>query len=369
MKPLIFAVVLVVVLPLASMLVFERVPPMDIGVRQSLWGGGGISQQDFGAGTYLGVTGVHKWHYLPRRTHFLHFTGGRTNRGAMSSFTERGVAVTRDEPPMELRTKDNNQTSIDVTVPFKIIEGEGWKIVDRGLKTQYFDRVKSTVENVLRAEISQLGSEDLQSTELRLARASEVLPILNKELAEFHVQAEAILIRAVSFPPEYEAKLQEKQFFTQKALLDGALALQAEEEQVTNSIDKQIAAEIKAKREDWNKRLQEETSRYEVLIAEINAAAQVYESRVRAEGDATKVALEAEGQLALDQAAALRDRLRNEILNSEGGSIFLALEAASNLNVPKVMLNSNDPRVPVLLDLQEMADLLLGQGRGDASDG
>ena len=66
---------------------------------------------------------------------------------------------------------------------------------------------------------------------------------------------------------------------------------------------------------------------------------------------AEAIAQEAEGQLAVDQAEALRNQLRNEILNSTGGSIFLALEAAENLNMRKVMLNSNDPRVPLVLDL------------------
>ena len=60
-----------------------------------------------------------------------------------------------------------------------------------------------------------------------------------------------------------------------------------------------------------------------------------------------------------DQAEALRNQLRNEILNSKGGSIFLALEAAENLNMRQVMLNSNDPRVPLVIDLDEMARLLM----------
>ena len=98
----------------------------------------------------------------------------------------------------------------------------------------------------------------------------------------------------------------------------------------------QIEAEIKSKTEEWDKVLQEEKSAYEVKIAQVRADAKVYETRTRAEGDAEAIALEAEGQLAIDQAEAMRDELRNQILNTKGGSIFLALEAAENLLVSGV---------------------------------
>ncbi|MCB9896861.1 MAG: hypothetical protein H6825_02530 [Planctomycetes bacterium] len=365
---------LVVAFAVLSVALFVRVKPMDIGVRQALLGGGGLTKHDFTTGTYWGITGVHRWNFLPRRTHFLHFCESKPVSGGdvIGSLTERGAETTRFYPPMELRTKDNNQTTIDVTVPFRIKEGEAWMIVDLGLRSSYYERVKSTVENVLRAQLSQLSSEDLQDTDKRLKRTAEVLPMLNDELAGFHVVAESLLIRRVAFPPDYEAKLQAKQLLTQQALLDGALALQAEQEQVTNSIEQQIGAAIKAKSAQWDKKLQELESEYEVTIAGIRAETMTYESRVKAEGDAEKVSLEAEGQLAIDRAQALRDQLRNEILNTRGGRIWLALEAAGNLNVPKVTLNSNDPRVPLVIDLAELAGLLVGSpavGGAPAADG
>jgi len=84
---IIFAIVFVV--PVLCMAIFERVPPMDIGVRQAMWGGSGLAEEDFTTGTYLGITGVHKWHFLPLRTHFLHFT--QKDSSQKSIFTERGV--------------------------------------------------------------------------------------------------------------------------------------------------------------------------------------------------------------------------------------------------------------------------------------
>ena len=352
---------IIVVVPIVCVMMFERISPTDYGVRQSLWGGG-ITEEDFATGTYLGMTGVHKWHLLPRRTHFLHFTNpaGRAGSVQPPGIDERGRPTTIWNAPMELRTTDGNLTTIDLTVPYRIQEGGAWRIVSDGIMADYQENVKTVVESVLRDKLSKLTSEDLQRTDKRLERATEVLPELNEALSEFHVRADDILIRRVSFPPQYEAKLQEKQYLTQKALLDVALTAQADEEKVTNSIEKQIEAAIKAKTEEWNKTLQEERSEYEVKIAEVEAAAKVYETRTRAEGDAEAIALEAEGQLAIDRAEALRDELRNQILNTKGGSIFLALEAADNLRVRSVQLNSNDPRVPLVIDLDELSRLLVG---------
>jgi hypothetical protein len=62
----------------------------------------------------------------------------------------------------------------------------------------------------------------------------------------------------------------------------------------------------------------------------------------------------------VDQAEALRNELRNAILNSRGGDIYLALEAAENINMPSVTLNSNDPRVPIVLDIAELTRVLTG---------
>ena len=57
----------------------------------------------------------------------------------------------------------------------------------------------------------------------------------------------------------------------------------------------------------------------------------------------------------------MRDKRRNEALEPAGGRLYLAREAASNLRFGAVMLNSNDPRVPSILDLDGMVALLIGE--------
>ena len=57
--------------------------------------------------------------------------------------------------------------------------------------------------------LAQLASEEIFSTEARLAVAAAALERLRTDLLEFHCSPDQVLIRAVRFPEGYEAKLQE----------------------------------------------------------------------------------------------------------------------------------------------------------------
>ncbi|MBT3340422.1 MAG: hypothetical protein HN405_05750 [Planctomycetes bacterium] len=350
-KSLIGFVVLVVLVPIFFALFFKRVPPATIGVKQGMWGGG-IVGQDFPTGIHLGISGYHKWYFLPRKTHFLHFTNSR-----------RTATTNTDSwyPPLEIRTTDNNNVTIELSVPYHIIENEAWSIVSAGLTHAYRERVESIVESLLREELPKLTSEHLQVTDKRLQRVTDALPELNRQLAELHCEADAILIRRIGFPTEYETKLQEKQFLRQKANLDVALTLMAEAQKDVNLIERQIVAAELAKTQEWDKQIQERTSENQVKIAIIRADADMYSRRTKAEGEADRVILEAEGGLAVEKSEALRNELRTAALDSRGGAILLGIEAAKNLNVPKVTLDASNPAVPMLMDLEALTRLLVGK--------
>jgi regulator of protease activity HflC (stomatin/prohibitin superfamily) len=351
MKKLIAFLVVLLLVPIFVAVLFKRVPPATIGVKQSQWGGG-IIQEDFHTGFHIGVSGYHKWHFLPATTHFIHFTGSKA--------INRSETVTY-QPPLEIRTADGNTVNYEVSVAYRIKADEAWQIVSEGLKIQYQDRVKSKVTSILRDQLSKLSSEDLQLTETRMKLVQNAFPYLEKDLSEFHCQAESILIRRFGFQKEYEQKLQDKQFLRQQTLLDQALTLVAEQEMTVNLLERQIVAAELAKTQEWEKRIQQKTSEYDVLIATIRAEASVYAANTMAEGDAEMVIAEANGQLALEKAEALRNELRTAALNSEGGRILLALTAAENLDIPKVTLNSDDPSVPTILNLSELTKMLVGE--------
>ena len=351
MKKLIVLLVVLVLAPIMVAVLFKRVPPATIGVKQSQWGGG-IIQDDYPTGFHLGISGYHKWHFLPATTHFIHFTSSKS-MGNSETVTH--------QPALEIRTADGNTVNYEVSVAYRIKPGEAWQIVGEGLKIQYQDRVKSKVTSILRDQLSKLSSEDLQLTETRMKLVQNAFPFLEKDLSAFHCQAESILIRRFGFQTEYEQKLQDKQYLRQQTLLDQALTLVAEQEMTVNLLERQIVAAELAKTQEWEKDIQVKTSEYDVLIATIRADAAVYAAETMARGDAELVISEANGQLALEMAEALRNELRTAALNSEGGRILLALTAAENLDIPKVTLNSDDPSVPTILNLSELTKMLVGE--------
>lgn len=341
-----------VVLLVASLTMLERVSPYEIGVKQNLLGGG-IVEADYSTGYFLGIVGVHKWHRLDRRVHFISFAEGQSSR--------RGVGRNVDlAGPLDIRTSDNNTASLDVTVLYRIVDGGAHLIVGEGLTHSYRDRVLRATQGLLREELSKLSPEDFVNTDVRLERVDAALPLLRDTLEQYHVEPLAMLIRSVRFPPEYEEKLQLKQLTRQKSLLAQARERQERQSQITESIEKETEALEKRARGEWDKRLQEARSENEVAIAEINAEANIYSSATRADADAESVALVAQGQLALDQAEALRDSLRNAALDTTGGRILLARQAADNLRVREVTLNSNDPATPTIIDVDGLVRLLIG---------
>jgi hypothetical protein len=332
----------------AGMLLFERIPPSKIGVRRNLWQGG-IDQADFLTGFHLGIFGLHKWDLLDRRTHFLTFA---EKNDRLNNASER--------PALDLRTRDNNTAVLEATITYRIIPDSAHKLVAEGFKIAYRDRVASTVEGVLREELAKLSPEEFFDTDTRLARVEQTLPILRAEMAEYYVEPEAILVRAVRFPSEYEKKLQEKQLTRQRALLAPAKQKVEEQLQITGVIEKETIAQQKERTAEWDKRLQQARSDNQVQIAQIRADAEVYDKQTRSGADATFLGLVADGDLALEKAEALRNELRNQALDTKGGRILLASRAAENLRIEEVTLNSNDPSVPTVIDVDALVKLLVG---------
>ncbi|MCB9914122.1 MAG: hypothetical protein H6828_03105 [Planctomycetes bacterium] len=336
---------------------FERIEPGQIGVRQSMWGSSGVLAEDFEPGFHWGITGIHKWHLLDRRTHFLTFSESSGQSGY-----SRQHANSQEEPPLEIRTSDNNPVSVDVTVTYRIVPGSGHLIVADGYKMNYKERVASTVRGVLREELAKLVPEDFVDTDIRLELAGQAFPILERELAVFHVKPETLLIRAVRFLDSYEQKLQAKQLTQQLAELAKSKRNVEDALKITGTIEKETEAMEKEARAEWNKRLQEAQSENEVVVAGTLAEARIYDNQVRPRADAFYETQVAEGKLAIAQAEALRDELRNEALDSLGGRILQARDAAENLRFDSVTLNSNDPSIPSVIDVDELVKLLIGQG-------
>jgi len=344
------AVVIALVL---SGLFLTRIPPAVIGVKQNRLAGG-IVERDHAAGFHLGIAAVHTWYQLDGRVHFINFSR-ETDYGDLAE------ANVSNSGSLDIRTSDNNTASLDVTVSYRIVADGAHRIVQDGIQMDYRDRVLRSVRGLLMKELPKLSPEDLVNSDVRLKRVEETVALMREELAQYHVEPIGVLIRAVRFPPDYEQKLQAKQLTRQDALLALARQRQEKQQQVTESYEKETEALEKRLRGEWDVKLQKARSENQIVVAQIAADARIYDQQTRADAEAAFVSALAAGELELAKAEALRNELRNAALDSEGGRILLAQQAAQNLTISEVTLNSNDPGVPNVLDLSAMVDLLIGR--------
>lgn len=304
---------------------FIRIEPWEIGVRRSLTGG--IEERDFDLGWQFRIPLFHTYYRMPRTLQYLDYSG------------EGGA----ESDALEIRTSGNNEIFVDVSIPWHLEEGSAWRIIREGFGDSYPEKVRSTATGILRETLANLTNQDIQDTDKRQATAASILPKLNEQLARYHIQADHVVIRAIRFRQEYEQKLQDKQYFSVQGRLDEAKRKQSVAVQETDTIEKNIDKEIALKREEWNRRIEELRTEFELEIAGFRAEAVQYERKRRSEGDAVYSELKAEGDLAEAKAEALGERLKARALATRAGRTFSAITAAQNFKLGDITLNSNDP--------------------------
>lgn len=229
-----FVLGFVALLGLRGLLV-DNVELGQVGVRRS--NVGGVVEKDLDPGWRLEVVGLHKVIELPSTYQFLAFL---------------------KQNALEIRTKDNNIVTLDISVPYRIRPGEAWQIVSAGNHVadgqngfRYQRLTRETTVGVLRQHLAALQSSDFYDTDRRNVVASTALERLNEELAPLHVEANSILIRAVYFRPEYEQQLLQIQLNAQNKLLDGARKEVADKQQTLDNFQQKTRAMSSAREQKW----------------------------------------------------------------------------------------------------------------------
>ena len=303
-----------------------RIAPWEIGVRRSLTSG--IAEQDFDFGYNFALPMYHSYYRLPRTLRYLEYNDGDKSAQAGS---------------LEVRTSGNNIIYVDVAIPWRVKPGEAWQIVRKGFLDTYPVKVQSVTTGVLRETLAEMSNLDIYHTDKRIETANRILPRLNEQLAQYHVVAERVIIRAIRFRPEYEEKLQNKQYYVVQARLDGARTQESIALQSTDTLEKTIEKDIALKREEWNEKIEVLRTKFEIEISTIEAEAVRYDRLRRSEADAAYARAHASGDLAEAKAEALGEKLKAEALASRAGRTFSAILAVENFELGDIELNSNDP--------------------------
>jgi hypothetical protein len=387
-----------VVLWLVPTLFAATVAPNEIGVRTSAVSG--VHATDLAPGWHWRVPGVHKLIVLPSSYFMLDYTND-----------DRGP-----QKPLAIRTKDNNTVELDVSVPLRVKPGEANQLVASGNhvtdpdgRYRYQRLAEETATSVLREEMATLDSVGFYATDRRLAASAKALEMLNRQLAPMHVEAQAVLVRAVRFRPDYEKQLQTIQLNEQNKLLDAASQKLATVQQSLDNFVQGTSAQVSSHTQDWVKRQAELERAYQVgLLAVVDAtpgaaraklaqlaapdvealraeAAKVfgldpasvsdayligiknvqaetleYKQRVTAEADAIENRLGAEGDALVAKVQGDYETKLNALLGTPAGKAYVAWQAAEHVEFAKTLTFSSGEGIPSVLRLRQFAEQFMG---------
>ena len=236
--------------------------------------------------------------------------------------------------------------------------------------------------------------------------------MLNKQLAPMHLEAQAVLVRAVTFRAEYEKQLQQIQLNEQNKLLDAASQKLAGVQQSLDNYVQGTNAQVAARTQDWVKRQAElerayqvglldvpdadagrararssrrcrrpsrsrlkrarprrcsastpasVTDAYLVGIKNIQAETLEYKNRVTAEADAIEGRLGAEGDAMVAKVQGEYETKLNALLGSPAGRAYVAWKAAENVKFGETLTFSSADGIPSVLRLRQFAEQFMGR--------
>jgi len=375
-----------------------RVEPSEIGVRVSAVSG--VSDTDLGPGWHWRIPGMHKLTVLPSYYFMLDYTND-----------DKGP-----QKPLVIRTKDNNTVELDVSVPLRIKPGEAHALVATGNHAQdpdgryrYQRLAEETATSVLREQMATLDSVGFYSTDRRIGAETKALEKLNQQLAPMHVEAQAVLVRAVRFRAEYEKQLQQIQLNEQNKLLDAASQKLAGEQQKLDNFVQGTSAQVAARTQDWVKRQAELERAYQVGLLDvidatpgaaraklgtlasgevdakradaakrfgldpasvgdgyligiknIQAETLEYKNRITAEADAVEARLGAQGDALVAKVQGEYETRVNALLGSPAGKAYVAWKTADNVEFAKTLTFSSSEGIPSVLRLRQFAEQFMG---------
>lgn len=375
----------------------STVPMGKIGVRSSNMSG--VLKADLDPGWTLNIAGMHALTLLPSHYLFLDY-GSDDGQG------------------LQIRTRDNNNVFVDVSVPYRIKPGEAHLIMMNGnhLETpsglyRFQQLAQDTTVSVLREGLANLTSSDFYHADVRLKVAEETLAKLNEDLAPLHLEAQAVLVRAVTFREEYEKQLQQIQLNEQNKLLDGAREKVAKQQQEFDNYELGTHALANALQQDWIKRQADLERAYQVgfvdmhgdntpgaarraLVAlteddraklrieagrvleipetealadgymlgikNIEAETLEYKLRLNAESDGVSQRLAAEGAAEVAAVQGDFESKLNTLLGSPAGRAYVAYKSAANVKFAETLTFQSTDGIPSVLRLREFALRFMG---------
>jgi regulator of protease activity HflC (stomatin/prohibitin superfamily) len=304
---------------------FVRIGPDEVGIKSNNVGTRGIVQEDFGPGLHLGLPFFHTWTVLPARIRKVEMTKNPLQRSALG------------KEALIVQSSDGDRVMLDLNIMFRIHPGDAHRLLqDSGAGDGHVNVILNLASDRLRAIFGTLKTEEFYDSDKRHAKSREALLALQKALAPRFIDVVDVLILDFEFEPKYEEKIREKKLADQRSEL-------AKSEATANQ-EKAHVTEIGI-----------ETDKQKKVIA-ANAKKDADAKKAEAGADLYRSEQQAKGTLAKAHADAQVKAAKTEAMGAGGGSNYIALEAANNLNIGQIVLPTTPSQV--WFDVAEMAKKL-----------
>lgn len=335
------AMMLLIWISLATLTVF--IPAGQVGVRiqqYALFGDQGVVKEDFGPGWHRAIPMVDKWYLYDSTVQTLEMSNSRHSNGEV----------------IKVRTSDGYQVSVDVTVKYRIKPGEAHKLLQSaGAGAKFHVLVRTDTERICLSRLGAMRTEDFYNPEKRRISEDAIRKQLSESLRGKNIELVEVLLRNVKFDESYEGKIRSKKLADQRAELNRSQAKAAEMRGKKELIVAETKKELSIIQQEREQTKVEMRAQADLGVAKIRAEAENYATKRRADADVESEKLIAKGTLAIKQAEAKGEKMRNEAMRGVGGRTIVALEAARNLKLKDVTISSLDVD---LLDVQAMAEKL-----------
>lgn len=333
-----------------------KIPAGYVGVRTNnlgILGKKGVVPEDFGPGYHRNFLFLDSWKVFDSTVQTLELSKKQyfeANKNAIL-YNLKSQSVTRQSgQQVRLTTSEGYNVDVDVTTKYKIKKGEAYKLLQElGSEDKYKVIVKNIVLDTCRQIFGEMTTEDFYNPYEKRKRIKEAKKHLQKELGKRHIELVELLIRNVSFDPNYEKKIREKKLADQDIILNKSIAAATRQKAITDKIIAETEAMVKIKMQEKEAKMAEIEAKTNEEIAKIKADYMKYVTQKKADADLYAAKKQAEGKLLIKKAQAEGEKLLNEALSSAGGARVVALDAAKNIQLKNFVLSSGQLN-PIDLD-------------------
>lgn len=288
-------------LKLFIFLCFVYVRPNEYGikvVRVPVFGSRGVHKEVYNAGFHfvLKPFDCEELYLFPKDLQVLDLTGTREEAA-------REATVSK---PAHIQTSDGFFVDVDASILYRIIDP--YQVFTHLGAGRLFETngVVPKAEPVLKQTLGELTTEAFYNSPLRAAKAAAAKELLNRELADYGIQVDHVLVRYFRYTEEIQKNIEEKKLKDQLVFKNQAEARAAAEGATLKKVIQEGQATV-------NVKLQE---------------GRAYVTTKDAERDLYVRKKQAEADLLVKLAEAKKTQLRNEALQGSGSDRMVGLKMA-----------------------------------------